>query len=217
MKTTFLTTSSKLCSVQSMQLCGSVFLTASLLLAWSTAKAASPFDTPPAAAPASPFGQASPCGQASPFGQPSPFGQAAPANQEAPKPPASTKPAAPAKYVVGEPTYTAKKSITLDGLMKEVYPNSPLHASILSKALVSANPKLLNGKTNQNIQRNATLNIPNQTQLIVQTLSPYAPPPPPQAPAPPIAFAPPPPPAEANQNGSQSSDPSSRRLWVRFP
>jgi len=121
--------------------------------------------------------------------------------------------------VAGAPTYTAKKSITLDGLMKEVYPNSPLHASILSKALVSANPKLLNGKTNQSIQRNATLNIPNQTQLIVQALSPYAPPlplpPPPQAPL--VAFAPPPPPAEENQNGSQSSDPSSRRLWVRFP
>jgi hypothetical protein len=127
--------------------------------------------------------------------------------------------------VAGAPTYTAKKSITLDGLMKEVYPNSPLHASILSKALVSANPKLLNGKTNQSIQRNATLNIPNQTQLIVQTLSPYAPPPPPPLPLPPppppqaplVAFAPPPPPAEENQNGSQSSDPSSRRLWVRFP
>jgi hypothetical protein len=121
--------------------------------------------------------------------------------------------------VAGAPTYTAKKSITLDGLMKEVYPNSPLHASILSKALVSANPKLLNGKTNQSIQRNATLNIPNQTQLIVQALSPYAPPlpPPPPPPAPPVAFAPPPPPAEENQNGSQSSDPSSRRLWVRFP
>jgi hypothetical protein len=115
--------------------------------------------------------------------------------------------------VLGSPTYTAKKSITLDGLMKEVYPNSPLHATILNKALVNANPKLLNGKTHQSIQRSAILNIPDHTQLIVQTLSPYAPPPPP----PPMAFAPPPPPAEANQNGSQSSDPSSRRLWVRFP
>jgi len=213
MKTTFVTTASKLCSVQRMRLCGSVFLTASLLLAWSTVKAASPFDTPPPAEPASPFGQASPFAQASPFGQPSPFGQSAPINPEAPKPPASTKPAAPPNYVAGAPTYTAKKAITLDGLMKEVYPNSPLNASILNKALVSANPKLLNGKTNQSIQRSATLNIPNHTQLIVETLSPYAPPPP----APPMAFAPPPPPAEANQNGSQSSDPSSRRLWVRFP
>jgi hypothetical protein len=92
--------------------------------------------------------------------------------------------------------------------MKEVYPGSPLHASILNKALVSANPKLLTGKTNQSIQRGAILNIPNHTQLIVETLAPYAPPPAP------MAVAPLP---EANQYGSQSSDPSSRRLWVRFP
>ena len=55
--------------------------------------------------------------------------------------PASSKPAAPGNYVAGAPTYTAKKYITLDGLMKEVYPSSPLHSSILNKALVSANPK----------------------------------------------------------------------------
>jgi Tfp pilus assembly protein FimV len=121
---------------------------------------------------------------------------------------ASSKPAAPANYVSGAPTYTAKKAITLDGLMKEVYPSSPLQASILNKALVSANPKLLTGKTNQSIKRGATLNIPNHTQLIVETLAPYAPPPPP------MAVAPPP---DANQYGSQSSDPSSRRHWVRFP
>ena len=104
--------------------------------------------------------------------------------------------------------YTAKKTISLDGLMKEVYPNSPLHASILNKALMDANPKLLNGKANQNIQRGATLNIPNHSQLVVQTLAPFAP-------APPIANALASP--EANQYGSQSSDPSSRRLWIRFP
>jgi Tfp pilus assembly protein FimV len=122
--------------------------------------------------------------------------------------PTSSKSAAPANYVSGAPTYTAKKAITLDGLMKEVYPSSPLQTSILNKALVNANPKLLNGKTNQSIKRGVTLNIPNHTQLVVETLAPYAPPPPP------MAVAPPP---DANQYGSQSSDPSSRRLWVRFP
>ena len=121
---------------------------------------------------------------------------------------ASAKPAATGNYVKGAPTYTAKKTITLDGLMKEVYAGSPLHASILSKALQEANPKILNGKANQNIQRGATLNIPNHTQLVVQTLTPFAPPPPM-----PIAS----PPSEANNYGSQSSDPSSRRHWVRFP
>lgn len=130
----------------------------------------------------------------------------APTNATTPH--ASSKPVAPANYENGAPTYTTKKAITLDGLMKEVYLNSPLHASILNKALVEANPKLLNGKANQSIQRGTTLIIPNHTQLVAQTLAPYAPPP--------IAVAPPP--AEAsNHFSSQSSDPSSRRLWVRFP
>ena len=120
--------------------------------------------------------------------------------------PTSSKPGATANYVSGAPIYTASKANTLDGLVKEVYPNSPLYASILNKALQAANPKLLNGKSNQSIQRGATLNIPNHTQLIVETLAPFAPPP--------VATASPP---EANQYGSQSSDPSSRRLWVRFP
>ena len=123
-------------------------------------------------------------------------------------PDASAKPVAAGNYVKGAPIYTAKKTITLDGLMKEVYDGSPLHTSILSKALQEANPKILNGKANQNIQRGATLNIPNHTQLVVQTLTPFAPPPPM-----PIAS----PPSEANNYGSQSSDPSSRRHWVRFP
>ena len=121
---------------------------------------------------------------------------------------ASAKPVAAGNYVKGAPTYTAKKTITLDGLMKEVYAGSPLHASILSKALQEANLKILNGKANQSIQRGATLNIPDHSQLVVQTLTAFAPPPP-------VAIASPPP--DTNNYGSQSSDPSSRRHWVRFP
>lgn len=120
----------------------------------------------------------------------------------------SSKATSSSTYVFGAPSYTAKKSITLGGLVKEVYPNSPLHAAILSNALHAANPKLLNGKVGQSIQRGVTLNIPNHSQLVVETLAPYAPPPP-------VAIASPPP--EANPYGSQSSDPSARRLWVRFP
>jgi len=168
MKKMFTTTAPKLCSMQVMRMCASVFFMASLLFAWPIAQAASPSDAPAA----------------------------------------STKSAAPANYENGAPTYTTKKTITLDGLMKEVYLNSPLNASILNKALVGANPKLLNGKANQSIQRGTTVIIPNHTQLVAQTLAPFAPPPP-------MAIAPAP--SEANNYGSQSSDPSSRRLWVRFP
>ena len=168
MKKMFTTTAPKLCSMQVMRMCASVFFMASLLFAWPIAQAASPSDAPAAL----------------------------------------TKSAAPANYENGAPTYTTKKTITLDGLMKEVYLNSPLNASILNKALVGANPKLLNGKANQSIQRGTTVIIPNHTQLVVQTLAPFAPPP--------IAVASPP--SEASSHfSSQSSDPSSRRLWVRFP
>ena len=168
MKKMFTTTAPKLCSMQVMRMCASVFFMASLLFAWPIAQAASPSDAPAAL----------------------------------------TKSAAPANYENGAPTYTTKKTITLDGLMKEVYLNSPLNASILNKALVGANPKLLNGKANQSIQRGTTVIIPNHTQLVAQILAPYVPPP--------IAVASPP--AEAsNHFSSQSSDPSSRRLWVRFP
>jgi hypothetical protein len=168
MKTMLTTIANKHFSTPSLRSFASVFFMVSLLVAWQTAKAASPVDTTPA----------------------------------------SSKPAAPAIYENGAPTYTTKKATTLDGLMKEVYLNSPLNASILNKALVEANPKLLNGKANQNIQRGTTLIIPNHTQLVAQTLAAYAPPP----------MAAVSPPAEANNNfSSQSSDPSSRRLWVRFP
>ena len=206
MKSSLTANASKLFSARVIRVCVAVFLMASLLVAWQTAIAASPFDAPPASAPSAST-------PVLPFGQPSPFGPPSSINQSPPAPTASSKPGAPADYVPGSPTYTAKKATTMDGLMKEVYPNSPLNGAILNKALLNANPKLLNSKANQSIQRGATLNIPNHTQLIVQTLAPFAPAPPP----PPMAFAPPPPPPEANQYGSQSSDPSSRRLWVRFP
>jgi hypothetical protein len=168
MKTIFTTSDNKYFAMPGLRICASVFFVVSLLVAWQTANAASPEDTPPA----------------------------------------SSKSAASANYESGAPTYTTKKTITLDGLMKEVYLNSPLNASILNKALVGANPKLLNGKANQSIQRGTTVIIPNHTQLVAQILAPYVPPP--------IAVASPP--AEAsNHFSSQSSDPSSRRLWVRFP
>jgi hypothetical protein len=172
MKTTPTKTNVQLSADQNMFAHAAVLLTASLCMAWTSAKADNSSDAPPAIA-------------------------------------ASTKSSvASSSYVTGSPTYTVKKYITLDGLMKEVYPNSPLHGTILSKALQSANPKLLNGKASQMIQRGVTLSIPNHTQLVVETLTSYAPPSP-------VAVVSPP--SETNPYGSQSSDPSARRLWVRFP
>jgi hypothetical protein len=98
--------------------------------------------------------------------------------------------------------------MTLEGIIKVVYPDSPLNTAILSKALHAANPKLLNGKASQPIKRGATLNVPDHTQLVMETFAPYTPKPKGLDPSTS---------SEQVNYGSQSSDPSSRRFWVRFP
>ena len=102
--------------------------------------------------------------------------------------------------------YTAKGNMTVEALVKEVYLGSPLNSQALVKALYEANPKVLDGKPTQRIKRNQVVYLPDHAALVAQILTPYSPPPPPSAPS-----------TEAAQNGSQSSDALSRRLWVRFP
>ena len=101
--------------------------------------------------------------------------------------------------------YTAKGNMTVEALVKEVYLGSPLNSQALVKALYEANPKVLDGKPTQRIKRNQVVYLPDHAALVAQILTPYSPPPP-TAPS-----------TEAAQNGSQSSDSLSRRLWVRFP
>jgi len=102
--------------------------------------------------------------------------------------------------------YTAKGNMTVEALVKEVYLGTPLNSQALVKALHEANPKVLDGKPTQRIKRNQVVYLPDHAALVAQILTPYSPPPPPSAPS-----------TEAAQNGSQSSDALSRRLWVRFP
>lgn len=102
--------------------------------------------------------------------------------------------------------YTAKGNMTVEALVKEVYLGSPLNSQALVKALYEANPKVLDGKPTQRIKRNQVVYLPDHAALVAKILTPYSPLPPPTAPS-----------TEAAQNGSQSSDSLSRRLWVRFP
>ena len=102
--------------------------------------------------------------------------------------------------------YTAKGNMTVEALVKEVYLGTPLNSQALVKALHEANPKVLDGKPTQRIKRNQVVYLPDHAALVAQILTPYSPPPSPSAPS-----------TEAAQNGSQSSDALSRRLWVRFP
>jgi phage tail protein X len=94
--------------------------------------------------------------------------------------------------------------MTVDELIKEVYAGTPLNNQVLVKALFEANPKVLNGKPTQSIKRGQSIYLPDHTHLVVQILTPFTP-------LPTTASS------DAAQQGSQSSDQLSRRLWVRFP
>ena len=132
----------------------------------------------------------------------------APAPAKAPAPAASAENSSKSKEQAGsgkeQQAYTAKRNMTVDELIKEVYAGTPLNNQVLVKALFEANPKVLNGKPTQSIKRNQVIYLPDHTALVVQILTPFTPMP--------TAAA-----SDAEQHASQSSDQLSRRLWVRFP
>jgi nucleoid-associated protein YgaU len=170
------------------RLCVISFLAASLITAFQIVHAASPAPAPakaPAPAPA-----------------PAPAASAsASASSSAENSSKSKEQAGSGKE---QQAYTAKRNMTVDELIKEVYAGTPLNNQVLVKALFEANPKVMNGKPTQSIKRNQVIYLPDHTHLVVQTLTPFTPLP--------TAVS-----TDTAQNGSQSSDQQSRRLWVRFP
>jgi len=121
-----------------------------------------------------------------------------------PAPASDSKPKEPSGSAKEQQAYTSKRNMTLDELIKEVYAGTPLNNQVLVKALFEANPKVLNGKPTQSIKRGQSIFLPDHTQLVVQILTPFTPVPTPVA-------------TDKAENSSQSTDPQSRRLWVRFP
>jgi hypothetical protein len=126
------------------------------------------------------------------------------ANAASPAPATSTSTAENNSKSKEQQTYTAKRNMTVDDLIKEVYVGTPLNNQVLVKALFEANPKVLNGKPTQSIKRGQSIDLPDHTHLVVQILTPFTP-------LPTTASS------DAAQQGSQSTDLQSRRLWVRFP
>ena len=126
------------------------------------------------------------------------------ANAASPAPTAATSTAENNSKSKEQQTFTAKRNMTVDELIKEVYVGTPLNHQVLVKALFEANPKVLNGKPTQNIKRGQSIELPDHTHLVVQILTPFTP-------LPTAASA------DTAQSGSQSTDQQSRRLWVRFP
>ena len=126
------------------------------------------------------------------------------AHAASPAPASDSKPKEPSGSAKEQQAYTSKRNMTLDELIKEVYAGTPLNNQVLVKALFEANPKVLNGKPTQSIKRGQSIFLPDHTQLVVQILTPFTPVPTPVA-------------TDKGENSSQSTDPQSRRLWVRFP
>ena len=126
------------------------------------------------------------------------------AHAASPAPATDSKPKEPSGSAKEQQAYTSKRNMTVEELIKEVYVGTPLNNQVLVKALFEANPKVLNGKPTQSIKRGQSIYLPDHTHLVVQILTPFTP-------LPTAA------PSDAAQQGSQSSDQLSRRLWVRFP
>jgi len=126
------------------------------------------------------------------------------AHAASPAPATDSKPKEPSGSAKEQQAYTSKRNMSVDELIKEVYAGTPLNNQVLMKALLEANPKVLNGKPTQSIKRGQSIFLPDHTQLVVQILTPFTPVPTPVS-------------TDKAENSSPATDQQARRLWVRFP
>lgn len=107
---------------------------------------------------------------------------------------AATEPAAPTLN-----SYTTQAGDTVERILKNAMADSPLNPALLRKALADANPKVVNGKAGQKFKAGTLIVLPEHGALVRNTLETFS------------ASG-----AEASYR-SGSSDPASRRHWVRYP
>ncbi len=98
-------------------------------------------------------------------------------------------------------TYSTKGGDTVERVIKNAMPDSPLNPSVLRKALADANPKVVTGKAGQRFKAGIAINLPEHAALVRNTLEVYA------APGSEGAY----------RSGYSASDPASRRHWIRYP
>lgn len=92
------------------------------------------------------------------------------------------------------------ESIAIDRLVQKVYANSPLNTALLRKTLVDANPKVITGNPQQRVKAGTTIVVPDHSEVVRQTLTPFA------------AVV-----QEAQDNNPGARDYQARKQWVRFP
>jgi phage tail protein X len=92
------------------------------------------------------------------------------------------------------------QSTPVDKLIQKFYANSPLSASVLRKALVDANPKVITGNPQQRVKAGTVIVVPDHGEVVKHVLTPHV---------------------EAKQvildQNPAASDNQSRKHWVRFP
>lgn len=98
------------------------------------------------------------------------------------------------------PNYKVAESIAIDKLIQKIYEKSPLNTSVLRKALVDANPKVITGNPQQRVKGGTSIVVPDHGEIVRTALMPFS------------AKAP-----EAIDNNPAASDYQSRKHWVRFP
>ena len=98
-------------------------------------------------------------------------------------------------------TYTTQAGDTIERLLKNAMPDSPLNPTLLRKALADANPNVVSGKAGQKFKSGTVVNMPEHSTLVRNTLEAYT------APG-----------GEgASHGGFSASESASRRHWVRYP
>ena len=97
--------------------------------------------------------------------------------------------------------YTTKAGDSVERLLQQAMPGSPLNPALLRQALADLNPKTVTGKPGQKFKTGTVIAVPDHALLVRSTLAPFAPPSP----------------ETTTQSGYSAGDPSSRRNWIRYP
>ena len=101
---------------------------------------------------------------------------------------------------VADANFKVAQSTSVDKLIQKFYANSPLSTSVLRKALVDANPKVITGNPQQRVKAGTVIVVPDHGQIVNHVLTPNV-----------VAKQ-----VILDQNPA-ASDYQSRKHWVRFP
>ena len=101
---------------------------------------------------------------------------------------------------VADANFTVAQSTSVDKLIQKFYANSPLSTSVLRKALVDANPKVITGNPQQRVKAGTVIVVPDHGQIVNHVLTPNV-----------VAKQ-----VILDQNPT-ANDYQARKHWVRFP